>query len=101
MISARHRKAIHGLCRPKYNTYIKSTLALTESIPEHALPGGLLVLLSLMRVSSLDESTCRVSVEIQNHSLRDLTIPAKTSICNLHKVIVIQARILLEFNVDK
>ena len=86
IIPAGHRKAIHGLCRPKHNTHLKSTLALPESIPEHALPGGLLVSSSLMRVASLDVSTCRVSVEIQNHSLRDLTIPAKTSICNLHKV---------------
>jgi len=84
-----YRKTIRGICHSKARRVGKGCLAFLESIPEHALPGGLLVTSGTVSVSNLTVSTFRVSVELQNHSLRNLTLPAKRSLCNLHRVSIV------------
>ena len=43
------RKVVHGLCRLSRRSPLNSRLAMTEAIPEHALPGGLLVSPNLVK----------------------------------------------------
>jgi len=82
------RKIIHALCRlnKEFVSLDSSSHVLTEVTPQHALPGGLLVTSSLINLSNRNLSTCRVDVEFQNHSNRELSIPAKAVVCNLHQV---------------
>jgi transposase InsO family protein len=82
------RKIIHGICRMnRHTSSIRGNqLALTEVVPEYSLPGGLLVTSCLVSVEHPSTSMCRIKVEIQNHSGKELVIPAKTRVCNLHQV---------------
>jgi len=65
-IPGRQGKIIHAICRPgvqhglcslKNKTKMKSCLALAEAIPEHALPGRLLVSSCLVIVPNQEVST--------------------------------------------
>ena len=87
------RKVIHGLCRlNKHSVSIGSNqLALTEVVSKSTLSGGLLVTSSLVQVNNPSVSTCRVNVEVQNHSTRELQIPAKHSVCSIHQVSMVSS----------
>ena len=85
-IPPKSRKVVHGLCRISPRSHLKSLLAMTEAIPEHALPGGVLVSPDLVNIGNPNASTCRIHVEIQNHSNRQLLISANIPVCNMYHV---------------
>jgi hypothetical protein len=80
------RKVVRGLCRLICRLPLNSHLAITEAVPEHALPSGLLVSPGLGNVYNRTVSICRINIEIQNYSNRCLVVPANTPMCNLHHV---------------
>ena len=85
-IPAHGKTVIHGFARfPLQSRRIK---VLTEAPKDSSLPGGLLI--DPCYHDSGSAATSRVPVRIQNFSAKDVTIPAKTSLCDLHPVSLVE-----------
>jgi transposase InsO family protein len=82
---------VHGLARI-HGESMRMTVV-TEDLEHSVLPGGLLIAPCYSKVSG---SSSRVAVQIQNLCSRSITIPAKTPICELHRVAVVESSPLLE-----
>jgi transposase InsO family protein len=80
------RKLLYGLTRAHAGVNLPSMTVLTEEVPESALPGGLLVSPTLYSLSGRRLSCYKQQVEIRNLSKRTITIPAKATLCALHRV---------------
>ena len=84
-IQPKQKVLINGLTRACSGISTHKVLGVTESVQEHRLPGGLLITPSIVSVGNI-ASTYRISVEVNNTSLKPLTIPSKFPLCELHKV---------------
>ena len=80
------KKLISGLTRACAGVQSPKLTVLTEAVPDHALPGGVIVTPSLLHVQGKSASSYRMRVEVQNVTSRPIAIPARSYICALHSV---------------
>ena len=83
-IPAGSRVLIHGHTRVAATTCMRLTVMSEEKLGS-PLPGGLLISPSLFHLEP-GHSSHRLGIEVSNFSSKDVTVPAKSSICDLHKV---------------
>ena len=86
VIPAGQTKMVTGVSQAVKDVPNSKVLAMTESVCEEALPGGLLVTPGVMCIQNQPASSNQIPVEIQNLSKRTLTIPARSTICALYHV---------------
>ena len=85
VIPAGQKQFIRGIGRMT-NLTGSGLEVLPEAMPQHALPGGLIITPTLLRIPGQSASTHRISVEVVNVSKQSIRIPAKIPICALHQV---------------
>ena len=78
VIQAGTSKEIHGLTKVKYGGYTVNCIS--EPAMSHNLPKGLKL---IPGYSPLSPGSCRVSAVVENGTNSDVTIPARTVICQL------------------
>ena len=86
-VPAGGRVLVHGHTRAAATTCMKLTV-LSEEKMGFPIPGGLLVSPSLLNLKPGKKSH-RLGIEVSNFSSRDITIPGKSIICELHQVDVL------------
>ena len=78
IIQAGTSREIHGLTKIKHGGYAVNCIS--EPAIGHQLPQGLKL---IPGYSPLSPGSCRVSTVVENSTGRDITIPARTTICQL------------------
>jgi hypothetical protein len=76
---------VKGITRAAAGVNYHSITGITEPFVQQALPGGLIITPSVVKVGGR-ASTYRIAVEISNVSNKQLFIPSKFPLCELHKV---------------
>ena len=78
LIQAGTSREIHGLTKIKHGGYTVNCIS--EPAIGHQLPKGLKL---IPGYSPLSPGSCRVSTVLENNTGKDITIPARTTICQL------------------
>ena len=78
LIQAGTSREIHGLTKIKHGGYTMNCIS--EPAIDHQLPKGLKL---IPAYSPLSPGSCRVSTVVENNTGKDITIPARTTICQL------------------
>ena len=78
LIQAGTSREIHGLTKIKHGGYAVNCIS--EPAIGHQLPKGLKL---IPGYSPLSPGSCRVSTVVENNTGKDITIPARTTICQL------------------
>ena len=78
LIQAGTSREIHGLTKIKHGGYAVNCIS--EPAIGQQLPKGLKL---IPRYSPLSPGSCRVSAVVENNTGKDITIPARTTICQL------------------
>ena len=78
LIQAGTSREIHGLTKIKHVGYTVNCIS--EPAIGHQLPKGLKL---IPGYSPLSPGSCRVSTVLENNTGKDITIPARTTICQL------------------
>ena len=78
LIQAGTSREIHGLTKIKHGGYAVNCIS--EPAIGHQLPKGLKL---IPGYSPLSTGSCRVSTVVENNTGKDITIPARTTICQL------------------
>ena len=78
LIQAGTSREIHGLTKIKHGGYAVNCIS--EPAIGHQLPKGLKL---IPGYSPLSPGSCRVSTVVENNTDKDITIPARTTICQL------------------
>ena len=78
IIQAGTSKEMHGLTKIKHGGYAVNCIS--EPAMGHQLPKGLKL---IPGYSPLSPGSCRVSAVVENSTKKDVTIPARTTICQL------------------
>ena len=78
LIQAGTSREIHGLTKIKHGGYAVNCIS--EPAIGHQLPKGLKL---IPGYSPLSPGSCRVSIVVENNTDKDITIPARTTICQL------------------
>ena len=78
LIQAGTSREIHGLTKIKHGGYAVSCIS--EPAIGHQLLKGLKL---IPGYSPLSPGSCRVSTVVENNTNQDITIPARTTICQL------------------
>ena len=75
------KKVIHGITRVGAGITLPRMPMMTEAVPEHALPGGLLVTPEVIETPTTTASTYMIQVEIQNVSRKTHHSAALSTFC--------------------
>jgi transposase InsO family protein len=80
------RRVVHGVSCTPWSLSNSSIIGMTESAQFGSLPGGILLTPTVTTLHASDTSSYRIDVELTNLSRKAVSIPARSTLCDLHLV---------------